>query len=83
MFILWWESDASELPAQGKDSLLFLSVHVFEEGRDKGALFNELLSARGLLEVVVDLLQLVVAACKNYHEEGHYARETLQTTVPR
>ena len=56
MFILWWESDASELPAQGNDSLLFLSVHVFEEGRDKGALFDEFISARVLLEVVVDLL---------------------------
>ena len=83
MFILWWESDASELLTQGNDSLLFLSVHVFEEGRDKGALFDEFISARVLLEVVIDLLQLVVTACKNYHEEGHYARETLQTTVPR
>lgn len=83
MFILWWESDASELPAQGNDSLLLLSVHVFEEGRDKGALLDEFIGARVFLEVVVDLLQLVVAACKNYHEEGHYARETLQTTIPR
>lgn len=56
MFILWWESDASDLPAQGNDSLLFLSVHVFEEGRDKGALFDEFISARVLLEVVIDLL---------------------------
>ena len=63
--------------------MLPLPVYLLDKWGHHGAVLHEVVGARVLLEVVVDLLQLVVAACKNYHEECHYARETLQTTIPR
>ena len=79
MFILWWQTDSAH------DNFLahifFLSVYIFDEGRDQGALLNEIIGTRVFLEVTVQFAQLVVAARENYHKEGEDTGETLQSTI--
>ena len=68
MFILWWQTDSAH--DYFLAHIFFLSVYIFDEGRDQGALLNEIIGTRVFLEVTVKFTQLVVAARENYHKEG-------------
>ena len=80
MFIFGGQSDAHNLFPY--IHLLPLSVYFLDKRGHHGALLHELITARVVLEVVVELVESVEAARDDYHEEGQQAGETLQTTVP-
>ena len=79
MFIFWREFDPEYLFPN--IDLLPLSVYLFDEWGHHGAVLHEVIGARVLLEVVVDLVESVDAPRDHNHEEGEDAGHTLQATI--
>jgi hypothetical protein len=79
MFILWRKFDPEHLFPN--IDLLPLPVYLFDEWGNHGAVLHEVVGARVLLEVVVDLVEAVDAPGDHNHEEGEDAGHTLQATI--
>jgi len=79
MLILWRQSYSKHLLLD--INLLAFFVDLLDKRRDKRAILYELIGAGVLLEVLIDLLEPVVAASKDNDEEGKEAREPLKFTI--
>jgi hypothetical protein len=79
MFIFWRKFDAENLFPN--IDLFPLPVYLFDKWGHHGAVFHEVVGARELLEVFVDLVEAVDAPGDHDHEEGEDAGGTLQASI--